>query len=92
MVTKNEKKQPKKLNFKPSLTLVDGNKIPKINGYKIKSVVKGDQKISEISAASIIAKVARDRLIRKMSVEFKKYGWSENAGYGTKQHLSLLQI
>ena len=85
------KRSIKKLDFKPSLTLIDGNKIPKINGYKIKSVIKGDQKISEISAASIIAKVARDRLIRKMSINFKKYGWSENAGYGTKEHLKAIK-
>ena len=85
------KRSIKKLKLKPSITLVDGNKLPDINGYKLKSVIKGDQKISEISAASIIAKVARDRLITKMSKKYKKYAWDKNAGYGTKQHLKALK-
>ena len=65
----------KKLKLRPTLTLIDGNKLPNIKEYKIKAIIKGDQKISEISAASIIAKVARDRLITKLSKEFKKYSW-----------------
>ena len=81
----------KKLKIKPSITLIDGNKLPEVRGYKLKSVIKGDQKISEISAASIIAKVARDRLIGKMSKKFKKYCWDKNAGYGTKQHLKAIK-
>jgi len=85
------KRSIKKLKLKPSITLIDGNKLPDINGYKLKSVIKGDQKISEISAASIIAKVARDRLITKMSKKYKKYAWDKNAGYGTKQHLKALK-
>ena len=62
-----------------------------MSGYKLKCVIKGDQKISEISAASIIAKVARDRLIAKMSKKFKKYAWDKNSGYGTKQHLKAIK-
>ena len=85
------KRSIKKLKLKPSITLIDGNKLPDINGYKLKFVIKGDQKISEISAASIIAKVARDRLITKMSKKYKKYAWDKNAGYGTKQHLKALK-
>ena len=85
------KRAIKKLKKKPVLVLVDGNKIPKLNNYKIKNIIKGDQKIPEISAASIIAKVSRDRLITKLSKKFTKYFWDKNAGYGTKEHLSAIK-
>ena len=85
------KRSIKKLKIKPSIILIDGNKLPIMVGYKLKSVIKGDQKISEISAASIIAKVARDRIIKKMSKKFKKYAWDRNAGYGTKQHIRAIK-
>ena len=85
------KRSIKKLKIKPSLALIDGNKLPKMNDYNLKSVVRGDQKISEISAASIIAKVARDRLVTKMSKKFSKYAWDRNAGYGTKEHLKAIK-
>ena len=85
------KRSIKKLKSKPTLVLIDGNKLPKISGYNLKSVIKGDQKISEISAASIIAKVARDRFITKMSKEFTKYSWDKNFGYPTKQHVNAIK-
>ena len=85
------KRAIKKLKKKPTLVLVDGNKIPEIKNYKLKSIIKGDQKISEISAASIIAKVSRDRLITNLSKKFKKYNWSKNAGYGTKDHMIAIK-
>ena len=85
------KRAIKKLKKKPTLVLVDGNKLPKIKNYKLKSIIKGDQKISEISAASIIAKVSRDRLITNLSKKFKKYNWSKNAGYGTKDHMVAIK-
>ena len=85
------KRSIKKLKAKPSIILIDGNKIPDMKGYKLKCVIKGDQKISEISAASIIAKVTRDRLITKMSKKYKKYAWDKNAGYGTKKHLQAIK-
>ena len=80
-----------KLKKKPNLVLIDGNKIPKIKNYNLKFVIKGDQKIPEISAASIIAKVSRDRLITKMSKKYINYFWNKNAGYGTKDHLSAIK-
>ncbi len=85
------KRSIKKLKFKPTMTLIDGNKSPDIIDYKLKCVIKGDQKIPEISAASIIAKVARDRLITKMSKKFKKYLWDRNSGYGTKDHIQAIK-
>ncbi len=85
------KRAIKKLNKKPSQILIDGNKIPKMKNYNLKCIVKGDEKIAEISAASIIAKVARDKLITKMSKKFTEYAWDKNAGYGTKLHLIAIR-
>tara|TARA_A100001011_G_scaffold399997_1_gene511596 strand:- start:156 stop:728 length:573 start_codon:yes stop_codon:yes gene_type:complete len=85
------KRAIKKLRKKPQIVLIDGNKIPSLKNYKLKNIVKGDQKISEISAASIIAKVSRDRLITKMSKKFNKYCWNKNFGYGTKQHIAAIK-
>ena len=80
-----------KLKKKPSMVLIDGNKLPKIENYKLKSVIKGDQKIPSISAASIIAKVARDDFISKLGIKYKSYLWGQNYGYGTKQHLRAIK-
>ena len=80
-----------KLKKKPSLVLIDGNKFPNLKNYNLKYVIKGDQKISSISAASIIAKVSRDKFITKLSKEFNGYGWDTNSGYGTKEHLKAIK-
>ncbi len=85
------KRAIKKLKKKPSLVLVDGNKLPEIKNYSLKSVIKGDQKIPSISAASIIAKVARDKMITNLGKKFKGYYWDQNCGYGTKQHLKAIK-
>lgn len=85
------KKAIQKLKKKPSLILVDGNKIPIMKNYKIKAIVKGDTKIPAISAASIIAKVARDNFIISLSKKNKGYSWDKNFGYGTKQHLKAIK-
>ncbi len=80
-----------KLDKKPNLILVDGNQVPNIKKIKIRPVVRGDESIPSISAASIIAKVARDKHIKKLSKKFKKYSWNTNFGYGTKKHLEALK-
>jgi len=85
------KRAIKKLKKKPNLVLIDGNKLPSIKNYSLKYVIKGDQKIPSISAASIIAKVTRDKFITKLSKKFKNYGWKTNCGYGTKEHLNALK-
>ena len=85
------KRAIRKLKEKPGKILIDGNKLPKMENHNLKYVIKGDQKIPEISAASIIAKVSRDRLISKMSKKFSKYKWDKNAGYGTKDHIAAIR-
>ena len=80
-----------KLKKKPSLVLIDGNKLPEIKHYKLNSVIKGDQKIPSISAASIVAKVTRDKMITKLAKKFKGYSWDKNFGYGTQQHLKAIK-
>jgi ribonuclease HII len=67
-----------KLKKKPSLVLIDGNKLPDLKNYKLEYIIKGDQKIPSISAASIIAKVSRDKFITKLSKQFNSYGWHTN--------------
>ena len=76
-----------KLRFKPSLTYVDGPYAPKNMNIKFKTIIKGDEKITCISAASIIAKVARDLFMIKLSRKYPQYSWDRNFGYGTKDHL-----
>ena len=85
------KRAVRKLKKKPTLVLIDGNRVPEMKNYKLKSIIKGDQKISEISAASIIAKVSRDRFVTNLSKNFKKYNWAKNAGYGTKDHMLAIK-
>jgi len=85
------KRAVKKLKRKPSLVFIDGNKLPEIKNYKLKSIIKGDQKVPSISAASIIAKVTRDKVITNLAKKFKGYYWDQNFGYGTKQHLKAIK-
>ena len=86
------KRAIKKLDKKPKLVLIDGNKTPNLKHYKLKAIVKGDKKIPSISAASIIAKVTRDNMITKLGKKFKGYNWDKNYGYGTKEHLEAIKI
>ena len=85
------KRAIKKLKKKPDIVLIDGNKLPEIKNYNLKSIVKGDEKIPSISAASIIAKVTRDKMISNLGKSFKGYYWDKNYGYGTKQHLKAIK-
>ncbi len=80
-----------KLKKKPSVVLIDGNKVPKLKKYKFKAIVKGDKKIPSISAASIIAKVSRDKFIISLAKKNIGYHWDQNFGYGTKQHLKAIK-
>lgn len=73
--------------------IVDGNLKFRVRGRskKIKSIVKADNKISEVMAASIIAKVTRDKIMRELSKKYQKYGWQTNVGYGTKFHILAIR-
>jgi ribonuclease HII len=76
------------LNVKPEYCLVDGNKMPK--NMVGESVVKGDAKSLSIAAASILAKVTRDKIMRELAKQFPQYEWEKNAGYPTQQHLQAI--
>ena len=72
------------------LTLVDGNKLIKDYIYPQEYLIKGDAKSASIAAASILAKVTRDRYMKKLHEEYPMYGWDKNAGYLTRKHLEAI--
>ena len=76
-----------KFNLKNAQLIIDGNFSLNYKSYKEQSIIKGDNKSLSIAAASIIAKVHRDRLMKKLSIKFQEFGWEKNAGYGTKTHI-----
>ena len=78
------------LKHKPNIILVDGTHAPKNMSYHFKTIIRGDEKIPAISAASIIAKVARDKYITRLAKNYRPYGWHTNFGYGTKKHLKAI--
>ncbi|MCK5051821.1 MAG: ribonuclease HII [Candidatus Cloacimonetes bacterium] len=78
------------LKVKPDICLIDGNKIPKKLVRFSKAIVKGDAKIASIAAASILAKVTRDRLMHKLHEKFPQYNFKKNKGYPTKEHIAAL--
>ena len=73
-----------------TIALVDGNRVPPLS-IRVQTIVEGDAKCLSIAAASIIAKVTRDRMMRKLCLEFPDYGFSRHKGYGTALHLAALQ-
>lgn len=77
------------LNKKVDLALVDGNKVPSLP-CRAMPVVKGDGKSLSIAAASVVAKVTRDRLMTDLAAQFPGYGWETNMGYGTAKHQAAL--
>jgi ribonuclease HII len=79
------------LAIQPEYVAVDGNKLP-VWHYASEAVVKGDDKVAAIAAASILAKVTRDRELVLLHQEFPQYGFDKHKGYPTKQHLEALQL
>jgi len=78
------------LPIPPDHLLVDGNRLPGGLPCAAEAVVKGDARCLSIAAASIAAKVARDRIMVDLAQQFPGYGWETNAGYGSKAHLAAL--
>ena len=79
----------KGLDTAPEYVLIDGNKCPEI-GIPCEAVVKGDSKSASIAAASILAKVSRDRYITKIAAKYPEYGFEKHKGYGTKAHTEAI--
>lgn len=73
-----------------ALTLVDGNRLIRNYKYPQKYIIKGDSKSASIAAASILAKVSRDRYMMRLHEEFPMYNWAKNAGYLTKEHIAAI--
>jgi len=80
----------KNLEKKVDFALVDGNQKPKCLGCDCQTIIKGDARCYSIAAASIMAKVTRDRLMGKLAEQYPFYGFEKNAGYGTKVHIEGL--
>jgi ribonuclease HII len=79
------------LSVQPDMALIDGNRLPKSLPCNAQAFVKGDAKVLSIAAASIVAKVYRDRLMADLAYMHPHYSWETNAGYGTAAHQAGLR-
>ncbi len=79
------------LKNKPDFALIDGNQYPKIPFVTEETVIKGDAKVMSIAAASILAKVSRDRFMLEKAKEYPQYQFEKHKGYGTKLHYEMLK-
>ena len=79
------------LTVKPDFALIDGNRVPR--GIKIpcETIVKGDSKSMSVAAASVLAKVTRDRLMLEYDKKYPEYNFKKHKGYGTKEHTELIK-
>ena len=79
------------LSVKPDFALIDGNRVPR--GIKIpcETIVKGDSKSMSVAAASVLAKVTRDRLMLEYDKKYPEYNFKKHKGYGTKEHTELIK-
>lgn len=79
------------LPIKPDLVLIDGNRCPDGLAFATQSVIQGDSLSASIAAASILAKVTRDRYMRKLAEAYPAYGFEKHKGYGTKLHYEMIK-
>lgn len=78
------------LSVRPNIVLVDGNREPELGDLPVKTIVKGDSLSANIAAASILAKVTRDRFMLEQDAIYPQYGFAVHKGYGTKAHYAAL--
>ena len=78
-----------RLPFEADLILVDGNPVPELGEHR--SIVGGDRACHSIACASILAKVTRDRLMRRLHPRYPAYGWASNKGYRTRKHMTAIR-
>jgi ribonuclease HII len=81
-----------RLALKPTAVLIDGNILPAALPCPGRAVVDGDAKCFSIAAASILAKVTRDRLMTRLAARYPAYGWERNAGYSTPEHYAAIAV
>ncbi len=78
------------LTIRPRLALIDGNRCPDLDDCKSEAIIKGDQSVTAIGAASILAKVARDREMVQLDSRYPGYGFARHKGYSTRAHIDAL--
>ncbi len=81
-----------RLSMMPALVLIDGPHVPALEGYRLQAEVKGDARHRPIAAASILAKVTRDRRMQALHADYPAYGWAQNKGYPTAAHRQALKV
>lgn len=79
------------LNVKPDFALIDGNRVPRGINIPCETIVKGDSKSMSVAAASVLAKVTRDRLMLEYDKKYPEYNFKKHNGYGTKEHTELIK-
>ncbi|MBQ7425430.1 MAG: ribonuclease HII, partial [Lachnospiraceae bacterium] len=81
----------KNLSVKPGALLIDAVHIPQLEEFKQISIIKGDAKSASIAAASIVAKVTRDRVMKELSSKYPEYSFDKNKGYGSEAHIEAIR-
>jgi ribonuclease HII len=84
------KKAVEQLSHYPDTTLIDGNRAPQLDG-DVRTIVQGDRLVPVISAASILAKVKRDQIMKELHLQYPGYGFDQHKGYPTQAHLKQLE-